>query len=439
MKFVIEALGLTVGGGKELALDLLSRLPHFQEHKFVLFVSEIADYRNLTASNVACIPFTGSHSIVSRFWALHRTLPHICGQHRADALLCLGNFAPNSASCPIAVFVQNAYLAYSEPVAEKRLTLREKLIVAYGRHALRALPRCARIIVQTPVMRERLVSQSRCFLDPSELAVIPNPCDCSTAADLHALRTHRDSAQPFTFLCLARYYAHKNLEVLPEAVQQLASHISQPFRCIITIAPDQHPNAAKLLRLIEKKGLGQLLVNEGPVEPDALAQVYDAADALIFPTLLETHSRTYSEAMTWGLPILTSDRDFAHHLCGNAALYFDPLDCASIAKSMAAVMANHALRQELVSNGRRILAALPDWDEVAAQFVAVLEQTAEESYQPSAVSNQRSLAGKRSVAFHTWKPWASVTERQGKGKNYPQITYNYMNAKALPKNEAKRT
>jgi hypothetical protein len=29
--------------------------------------------------------------------------------------------------------------------------------------------------------------------------------------------------------------------------------------------------------------------------------------------------------------------------------------------------------------------------------------------------------------------------REGKGKNYPQSTCNCMNAKRLPKNEAKRT
>ena len=424
--FVIEALGLTVGGGKELALDLLSRLPQFPGRRFVLFVPDLPDYRSLAASNVRCICCAGPRNVVSRSSALERTLPRICAEHHADALLCLGNFAPGSAPCPTAVLIQNAYLAYQEPVAEKRLSLRERLIVAYGRHALRKFGQCARVIVQTPVMRKRLLSVPGCSLDPLRIAVIPNPCASSTIvfsrsgfdkpraplgeelahvasrasgspgnmtvknhARRHASANPKfqrpcpDGVRPFTFLCLTRYYAHKNLEVLPEAVIELASLTSQPFKCIITISPDQHPNAARLLRRIRKEGLGQILVNEGPVGRDALSRAYCAADALILPTLLESCTRTYSEAMRYNLPILTSDRDFAYYLCGDAALYFDPLHPASIAKNMAAIMANHELRRQLTANGRRILAALPGWDEVAAQFVAVLEQTAEESYPPS--------------------------------------------------------
>jgi glycosyltransferase involved in cell wall biosynthesis len=389
MIFVIEALGLTAGGGKELALDLLCRLPRFPEHQFIVFVPDVADYRRMAAANVDCIHFTGPSDVISRYWALQRTVPRICADRRADALLCLGNFAPKRAPCPTAVLIQNAYLAYQEPVAEKRLTLREKLIVAYGRRALRRLPRRAQIIVQTPVMRGRLLSLLGSSLDPSKVPVIPNPCDRSTAENGHARRARIHDTQPFTFLCLARYYAHKNLEVLPQAIQQLASRTSQPFKCTITISPDQHPNAARLIRRIEGQGLGRLFVNEGPVERHALARAYGVADALILPTLLESCTRTYSEAMSHGLPILTSDRDFAHHLCGDAALYFNPLDPASVAHCMAAIMTSHALREDLATNGRRILAALPSRDEVAAQFVAVLEQTAQWSYQPS--SNRRQV------------------------------------------------
>ena len=80
--------------------------------------------------------------------------------------------------------------------------------------------------------------------------------------------------------------------------------------------------------------------------------------------------------MYFGLPILTSDRDFAHHLCQDAAIYFDPLEPDSVARAMARVMEDAQLRQRLVENGRRILAQAPTWDEMAARFVDVLERTA---------------------------------------------------------------
>ena len=80
--------------------------------------------------------------------------------------------------------------------------------------------------------------------------------------------------------------------------------------------------------------------------------------------------------MFFDLPILTSDRDFAHERCQDAALYFDPLDADSVAKAMGRMMEEEELRQRLAENGRRILAQAPTWDDIAGRFVEVLERVA---------------------------------------------------------------
>jgi glycosyltransferase involved in cell wall biosynthesis len=116
--------------------------------------------------------------------------------------------------------------------------------------------------------------------------------------------------------------------------------------------------------------------NIGPVSSANLPEVYRNADALIHPTLLESYSRTYLEAMHFGLPILTSDRDFARHLCGEAALYFDPLDAASVARAMADIMEDQYLYCRLVEKGRRIVQRAPRWNEITARFVEILERAA---------------------------------------------------------------
>ena len=119
-----------------------------------------------------------------------------------------------------------------------------------------------------------------------------------------------------------------------------------------------------------------MIQNIGPIPNQRLPEVYRSANALIFPTLLESYSRTYLEAMHFGLPILTSDRDFARHLCQDAALYFDPLDADSLAKAMARLMEDQDLSWRLAENGRRVLAQVPTWDEIASRYVEVLERVA---------------------------------------------------------------
>ena len=58
--------------------------------------------------------------------------------------------------------------------------------------------------------------------------------------------------------------------------------------------------------------------------------LYKQVDGMIMPTLLESFSATYIDSMALGVPIFTSDRDFARDVCGDAAWYFDPLNAESI-------------------------------------------------------------------------------------------------------------
>jgi glycosyltransferase involved in cell wall biosynthesis/SAM-dependent methyltransferase len=376
LKFVIEAAGLTVAGGKELALDLMSRLAAHREHQFVLVVPDVDDYRAISGGNIRSIVCKQGSGLLRRARLLNHEVPKICREERADALLCLGNFAPRKRVCPTAVLLQNAWIVYDDPVANSRRTLREHLITAYGRHAYRHLRRDVIIITQTAVMKRHLCA--RYSIPPSQVVMIPNALslDKLGTGDGHSSVIGSSDSRPFRFLCLAHCYAHKNIDILLDAAERLPKYTSRAAKCIITVAPGQHPGARRLLKRLRERRLEGKIENIGPVPSRTLPSVYQSADALIFPTLLESFSRTYLEALHFGLPILTSDRDFAHNLCQDAAVYFDPLDAESVARSMALVMEDADQRRRLVENGRRVLAQSPTWDEIAARFVEGLERTA---------------------------------------------------------------
>lgn len=101
------------------------------------------------------------------------------------------------------------------------------------------------------------------------------------------------------------------------------------------------------------------------------------------PTLLESFSGTYLEAMKAGCPILTSDRDFAREVCGEAALYFDPLDADSIVRTILRLRDEPGLRQRLIAAGqKRLQQRFPTWAEVTERYVELLRKIA----QPRALS-----------------------------------------------------
>lgn len=385
MKFVVEALGLTTGGGLAVALNLFSRLSEYGDHEFVLLIPEVQEYAKVCGSNIKRVVFKKPGSLCGRFVFVNCTVPTICIRERADALLCLGNFAPLRPPCPTVVMLQNPFVVYREPMLRQRQTIRERLVGAYGALVYRHMAAGVRVVVQTSLMRQRLLRRYR--VDPEKVTVIPSagvPCGRPELGLQPADR------RPFTFLCLARYYPHKNIEILLDAVSQLKSYAASPFRCLLTIAPAQHPRARKLLETIARRNLDDVVVNIGPVPEGRLAAIYGSADAFILPTLMETFGLCYDEAMHFGVPILTSDRDFARARCQEAALYFDPLDGDSIARTMAGVMEGAELRRALAANGRRLLEKAPTWGEIVRAFVAVLEAAAKRG--PVSIINEASTS-----------------------------------------------
>ncbi len=371
VKFIVEAIGVKTGGGVAVTRRLVGSLARCERHKFVALLPAIPEYAPGDTGTVPVLRFPPEANLARRHLLLNRTVPRICRREQADALLCLGNFPPAKPPCPTVVLLQNAWYVYDDRTAWRRLTLREMFTVRYGRRLLAARSGAAGYVVQTRVMKRRLGALQGGSGDA--IAVIPTalppppPCARAAFAGPH---------DPFTFLCLSRYAAHKNSEILLEAVEILRKLTSGRFRCLLTTAPDEHPGARKLLRRIDRQGLQDLIVNRGPVPRGKAAEIYAEADALLLPTLLESYGLAYDEAMHFGRPILTSDREFAHERCRDAAIYFDPLDAESVARAMARTMEDSELRVRLVASGRRIAAAAPGWEEIAAQFVDVLERAA---------------------------------------------------------------
>ncbi|MDC3108352.1 glycosyltransferase [Paracoccaceae bacterium] len=157
------------------------------------------------------------------------------------------------------------------------------------------------------------------------------------------------------------YYPHKNIEIfIPLA--KIIKKESPECKIIITVEPNSFA-AMKFLNSIELMGLKDTIINIGQIPPSQMSVVYNGVDALLMPTLLESFSIVYLEAMYHRIPILTSDMWFARAVCGNAALYFDPMDENDIYKSIEKVLRDDSLKVNLIKKGLSRLSQFPSWEE----------------------------------------------------------------------------
>jgi glycosyltransferase involved in cell wall biosynthesis len=90
----------------------------------------------------------------------------------------------------------------------------------------------------------------------------------------------------------------------------------------------------------------------GYVADSTLADLYKHAACFVLPSLYEGFGLPALEAMANGCPVLAARAGSIPEVCGDAALYFDPYNPASLARALREIAANPALRDQLRSQGK---------------------------------------------------------------------------------------
>lgn len=380
MRFVLNALPLRTGGGLTVGLEIIRRLPEVApKDVFYVLASPDVGYEELEAENVV-INYANWSAMGSlaqlRFLSTEvPRLVHECGAH---ALFNMANLASLRTGVPQLVLFHLPHMIYPETIERIYSSLGERVRFSLKRYYFNLGIRRSYIAAQTAVARNRLIEQYG--VHPERTYVVPNAVFISSGdapPGSQAIAMSRLS-QPLRCFYLTRYYPHKNLEVLPRVAKRLQQLGESNVVFITTLSPEE-PEVQTFLAEAERICPGSI-VNIGHVPFDQIGPCFRESWALVMPTLLESFSGTYLEAMNSGRPILTSERDFARDVCGDAAIYFDPLDPDDIARSILRLRDEPNLRENLIERGKARLAhRSPGWYEITQNYVTILRTIAQEA------------------------------------------------------------
>ena len=123
-----------------------------------------------------------------------------------------------------------------------------------------------------------------------------------------------------------------------------------------------------LNKLGAAKNFHQIFVND-----NELTYLYKNAIAFVFPTMYEGFGIPALEAFSCGCPVLVSHNSSLPEVCGDAAVYFEPKHSASMAKAIASMMDDRALRQDHINRGFEQLKKF-SWQATAAQTLDIYKQ-----------------------------------------------------------------
>ena len=90
----------------------------------------------------------------------------------------------------------------------------------------------------------------------------------------------------------------------------------------------------------------------GFVRQNDLPAIYRNADLFVMPSLYEGFGYPLLEAMYYGVPVCSSRAASLPEVGGNAVLYCDALQPASMAGAMEQILSNPELAADLAAQGR---------------------------------------------------------------------------------------
>jgi glycosyltransferase involved in cell wall biosynthesis len=224
-----------------------------------------------------------------------------------------------------------------------------------------------RVIV--PSRYSASVAQALYGVEPSRVAVVPEPIDLAEWRRRFAGVPPPAASRPPTVLCVARLYPRKRVADLLHAAVHLRARIPDVRVRIV----GEGPESARLRTLHGALGAGDTVTFLGDVSRQTLAVEYVGAHCFCLPTVQEGFGLVFLEAMAARLPVVACRAAAVPEVVEDrrTGLLVNPRAPEELAMAMETLLRNPGLRAQMSEAGRRRVEAF-DLQPVAARFVAAV-------------------------------------------------------------------
>ncbi len=284
-------------------------------------------------------------------WPTHRPPVRILWEQAAqpwavrraglDLLHCPAFVGPLSGATPLVVTVHDlSFLLFPEGF---RGWNRTYLRLMTGLSVRRA----RRVIAVSESTRQDLV---RLYgLAPDRVDVVHNGVDAAfrplPPGEVAAFRSKRGLPEQF-LLTVGTLEPRKNLVRLVEAY----SRLPRP-RIPLLLVGGKGWLYDEILNRIEDLDLADEVCFVGYVTAEELPCWYNAAEALVYPSLYEGFGLPALEAMACGTPVVTSSTSSLPEVVGQAGVLVEPTDVAALTAALERVLADAGLRAQMRAAG----------------------------------------------------------------------------------------
>lgn len=192
-------------------------------------------------------------------------------------------------------------------------------------------------IFQTNVAKNEFCKKAS--ISKSKAFVIPNSYDSEMKNKIEQIYTSEQieiNKKKLTIFCPGAAYPHKGFQLIPKIARDMKKTATDNFKFILTLPESKLLDKIKIL--LKKYDIEDYVENIGAYKYKDINLLYDRYDIVFVPSLLETFSSTYLEAIVAGKPLVVVNKEFAKEVCEDYAIYVNPFDSASTAVSILDVL-----------------------------------------------------------------------------------------------------
>jgi len=253
----------------------------------------------------------------------------------------------------------------------------------------RVLQDATRIIVCSRATAES--ARRRLHLPPERLAVVPLAVDERFRAAGHDVELVNEMRERFAlpprFMTFAgRFDARKDLRTLFEALAMIRDRATVPPRrarrpradvsdggplpvLIYALHDGDDPDERWLVEdAIERAGAGGMVTLVEPVNEDERAAIIAASEAFVYPCLSEATALPVLEALSVGVPVISSRAGALPETVGSAGIVVEPRDPSRLAAAIEALWAGGSLAEQLRRQAhKRAESDARTWSDVARE------------------------------------------------------------------------
>jgi len=366
MNILINLSNNLGGGGLQVALSFLEECKKIEGHVYHIFLGKNAQMQ--VDKNFFPADFVFYDIPKLKFWQYQIILGPLEKQIKPDCVFTV--FGPSywKPNAPHLIGFAIGHYIYDEYAFFNRISCWQRMKIKLRKwvHLLFFVKQASHFVVETEDARKRLRKQ----LNVDTIDVVSNTCGSQYFCHSDfANKMPEKKRGEIRLITLTRYYSHKNIESIPNVLEELKLRNIDNVNFVLTLGEEDYKNIIPMEWRHKVYNVGSVPIVECP-------SLYQECDFLFLPTLLEVFSASYPEAMAMRKPILTSDLSFAHSICGDAALYFEPFSPSDIVDKIEILINNKEAQVKLIEEGKKRLSAFGSAKDRAEKYLQICENLA---------------------------------------------------------------